>query len=112
MASGEPLSDKDRAVWLNRLSNLIQKATGTTIIACSALKEKYREILSGAKFVFLDGSRDLIESRLKARENHYMPPSLLDSQFAALEAPKDAFRLEISDSPEELATRLKKHFNL
>ena len=41
-----------------------------------------------------------------------MPPSLLDSQFAALEAPKDAFRLEISDSPEELATRLKKHFNL
>ena len=112
MASGEPLSDKDRAVWLNRLSSLIKKATGTTIIACSALKEKYREILSGAKFVFLDGSRDLIESRLKARENHYMPPSLLDSQFAALEAPKDAFRLEISDSPEELATRLKKHFNL
>jgi gluconokinase len=112
MASGEPLTDKDRAVWLTRLSDLIQNANGTTIIACSALKVKYREILSGAEFVFLDGSRDLIESRLKARENHYMPPSLLDSQFAALEAPKDAFRLEISDSPEELATRLKEHFNL
>ena len=81
--------------------------TGLGIIACSALKQTYRDLLGGAgdpwvRFVHLSGSRDLIEGRMRAREGHFMPVSLLDSQFATLESPADAITLDIASPPEAL----------
>jgi gluconokinase len=76
------------------------------IIACSALKESYRDTLGRGepwvRFVHLSGSRNLIENRMRAREGHFMPVSLLDSQFATLESPADAITLDISRPPEAL----------
>lgn len=115
MASGSPLNDDDRQGWLETLASLIQKEEakeGPMVIACSALKASYRETLKGADFVFLNGSRELIESRLNAREVHYMPPSLLDSQFADLEAPADATSVEIDRSPEEIVREIRKRMSL
>lgn len=110
MTSGTPLTDEDRQGWLASLAALIADAENLTIIACSALKESYREILAGADFVFLKGDRSLIEERLKARENHYMPPSLLDSQFADLEIPQGLLTLDVSASPSELVKQIRAHF--
>ena len=110
MASGTPLADEDRQSWLESLAQLITEKEGLVVIACSALKEQYRKILAGADFVFLKGDRSLIEARLEARENHYMPPSLLDSQFADLEVPKDALALDVSHPPEELISQIREHF--
>lgn len=112
MASGSPLDDEDREGWLESLAQLIAREDGLIVIACSALKDRYREVLSGADFVFLKGDRALIEARLRARADHYMPPSLLDSQFADLEVPADALTLEVEQSPEELVALLRNHFNL
>ncbi|MDB4408824.1 gluconokinase [Akkermansiaceae bacterium] len=112
MASGSPLNDDDRQGWLETLASLIQEEKGFIVIACSALKASYRETLKGADFVFLNGSRELIESRLNAREDHYMPPSLLDSQFADLEAPADAMSVEIDQSPEEIVREIRKRMSL
>jgi gluconokinase len=85
MRAGVPLTDEDRWPWLDRVAAVL--ATG-----CSALRRAYRDRLrAGAggsvQFIHLTGSRDLIAGRMAARTGHYMPPSLLDSQFAALEAP-------------------------
>lgn len=112
MASGSPLNDEDRRGWLETLASLIQREEGFIIIACSALKASYRETLQGADFVFLNGSRELIESRLNTREDHYMPPSLLDSQFADLESPADAMSVEIDRSPEEIVREIRKRMSL
>ncbi|MDA7901093.1 gluconokinase [bacterium] len=112
MASGTPLTDKDRQSWLESLARLITEKEGLLVIACSALKEQYRKILVGADFVFLKGDRSLIEARLKARENHYMPPSLLDSQFADLEAPQHALALDVSHSPEELVGQIRSQLSI
>lgn len=91
MRSGVPLDDVDRAPWLERLGDLLAGTKEPTVLACSALKARYREALASrcpqALFVHLTGSRDLIGARLSARTDHYMPASLLDSQMAALEAP-------------------------
>lgn len=95
MRAGKPLDDADRWPWLDRLGSAIGKAvreTGLAVAACSALKRSYRERLQKAAgvpllFVMLDGDRDEIALRLAARENHFMPQSLLDSQFAVLERP-------------------------
>lgn len=94
MRAGEPLTDTDRWPWLNTIADEIghQIAAGQPIvIACSALKRRYREILIGGRadvrIVYLKGSLALIARRLKARKGHFMPPDLLDSQFAALEEP-------------------------
>jgi gluconokinase len=92
MASGQPLTDEDRWPWLDTVASWIFEhiLAGTPgIITCSALKKKYRDVLrqKNVTFVHLTGSKDQIERRLTARLNHYMPPSLLDSQIAALEPP-------------------------
>ena len=84
MTNGTSLTDEDRQEWLATLAQLIADAEGLIVIACSALKERYREILGEADFVFLKGEPALIKERLRTRENHYMPSSLLDSQFADL----------------------------
>ena len=94
MASGIPLTDDDRAGWLRSLAIRIREANDAgkgLVLTCSALKRTYRDILrAGApelRFVFLNGSRELIAERLAARRGHFMPPSLLESQIATLEAP-------------------------
>lgn len=108
MHAGLPLNDDDRAPWLATLNQLLLgwECEGKGgILACSALKEKYRNLLmaglpeGAVRFVFLDGSRDLIAARLQSRHHEFMSPTLLNSQFATLETPKDALRISI-DQPE------------
>ncbi|WAJ29946.1 gluconokinase [Antarcticirhabdus aurantiaca] len=94
MARGEPLSDADRHPWLDRVGAALRAGSGSTVIGCSALKRSYRDRIRAAAggpvvFVHLDGSRELIGARMAARTGHFMPTSLLDSQFAALERPTD-----------------------
>jgi gluconokinase len=94
MASGRPLSDADRAPWLARLGQLAGEldAAGTSaVVACSALKQSYRERLlggcAGARLVYLRASRALLARRLQERAHHFFPAELLDSQLAALQEP-------------------------
>jgi gluconokinase len=94
MGAGIPLTDADRAPWLERLSALLrgEVAAGRhPVLACSALRQSYRDTLlaglPGIRIVYLRGDRELIASRMRNRPGHFMPPALLDSQFAALEEP-------------------------
>ena len=94
MHSGEPLTDEDRWPWLKAIASWIDdtlEAGGHGIVACSALKRAYRDILVGrhrdVRIVFLKGDKELVGRRIAARNGHFMPPSLLDSQFVALEEP-------------------------
>ena len=95
MRAGEPLDDADRWPWLDQLGAALGKGVadaGIAVAACSALKRRYRERLEQAAgvpllFALLDGDREEIAARLAARKDHYMPASLIDSQFAALERP-------------------------
>ena len=113
MRAGAPLNDSDRWPWLDRLNELLlgQQARGqSAILGCSALKQAYRERLARGldrpRWVHLQGSFELILSRLQARTGHYMPATLLQSQFATLEAPTDAFTLDIAAAPEVLARQV------
>ena len=94
MKSGEPLDDDDRAPWLARLSELMRDASDGAVLACSALKEDYRRRLSAdggdLTFVHLEISPAEARRRLEARRDHYMPASLVESQFATLEKPTNA----------------------
>ena len=90
MSRGEPLTDDDRWPWLAKVGQTL--APAPLIIGCSALKRCYRDLITAeahapVTFIHLSGSRDLIASRMNARKGHFMPPALLDSQFAALEPP-------------------------
>lgn len=92
MARGEALSDDDRWPWLENFAGTMAQQMGGVVGACSALTRSYRECITKAAgesvlFIYLDGSRQLIRQRLAARENHFMPDSLLDSQLATLEPP-------------------------
>jgi len=94
MAGGTPLTDEDRKPWLAAIAAWIDdlRATGEHgIVTCSALKRAYRQVIVGDRpdvaLVYLKGSRELIGRRMAARQHHFMPPALLDSQFAALEEP-------------------------
>lgn len=113
MRRGIPLTDEDRVQWLRALRQIIARSLNRgafTVIACSALKAAYREVLDGGdarvQFVHLTGPRALIEARLKARKNHFMPPTLLDSQLAVLEPPADALTFSCEKSPEAIVTAL------
>jgi len=95
MHHGEPLNDEDRWPWLNAIAAWIdatRRAGGHGVVACSALKRGYRDILIGdrrdVRLVFLKGDLDLIARRIAARADHFMPSTLLESQFAALEEPQ------------------------
>jgi carbohydrate kinase (thermoresistant glucokinase family) len=112
MSAGIPLDDQDRFGWLEKLASLIREADGLTIIACSALKERYREMLAGAELVFLDGSPELIRERLENRSDHFMPPNLLRSQFEDLERPAGALTLDVALSPPELVRQIIEAFGL
>lgn len=94
MAGGTPLTDEDRKPWLAAIAAWIDelRAAGKNgIVTCSALKKAYREVIVGKRpdvaLVYLKGSRELIGQRMAQRQHHFMPPALLDSQFATLEEP-------------------------
>lgn len=103
MASGIPLTDDDRAPWLAKLHDLISTCLRDNrpgVLACSALKERYRQILlannDAARIVYLKGSFELIQARMVARAGHYMKPAMLKSQFDALEEPSNALVIDIA----------------
>ena len=109
MSQGIPLNDEDRAGWLTALADLIRSSLQkgeSGVLACSALKQRYRDQLrvddKQVKFVYLKGSYELIKARMLARPGHYMKPGMLDSQFAALEEPLDAITVSIENSPQEV----------
>jgi gluconokinase len=94
MSAGQPLTDEDRWPWLQAIADEIDrvcKAGEHAVIACSALKRAYRDILvhgrSDVRIIYLKGTQELIASRLTLRKGHFMPPGLLASQFKALELP-------------------------
>ena len=96
MSAGQPLTDEDRWPWLQAIADEIDRLSASgarAVIACSALKRAYREILvhgrDDIRIVFLDGTQDLISGRLAARKGHFMPPGLLASQFRTLERPRE-----------------------
>lgn len=121
MAAGHPLTDEDRAPWLQKLNGVLQgwAAAGKHgILACSALKAGYRQTLAAdieadkIAFVWLDGSKELITQRLQARQNHYMHADLLESQFATLEVPADAVRVVNDRTPDEVADEIVRKLGL
>jgi len=107
MHHGEPLNDADRLPWLQAIAEWIdatRRSGRHGVVACSALKRAYRDILIGqrkdVRLVFLQGDRDLIAQRIAARADHFMPPALLDSQFTALEPPgPDEHPIVVSIAP-------------
>jgi gluconokinase len=112
MASGIPLTDGDRAGWLRLLGARLREArdAGTGLVmSCSALKRAYRDLLRAEggelRFVFLNGDQGLIATRLAGRHGHYMPVTLLASQFRTLEQPgadENVWVCDINDSPEDI----------
>lgn len=116
MSRGIALTDADRLGWLRALAARIREAkdVGTGLVmTCSALKRSYRDLLRAdapeLRFVFLEGPRALIAERLAGRRGHFMPPSLLESQFATLEEPspdEHAWVCDIRQSPEDLLAAL------
>lgn len=107
MKSGQPLTDADRLPWLQQLNDLLKvKESDGIVLACSALKESYRTILSEKlkkppTWVYLAGSKELITERMKSR-NHFMPPALLQSQLDTLEVPEVAIEVDVKQSPTEI----------
>jgi gluconokinase len=113
MKAGHPLTDEDRAPWLEKVAEWVDErldAGESGLITCSSLKRSYRNVINrrgaGVTFVYLHGSREIIAERLTARHGHFMPSSLLDSQFADLEEPsadEPAIRIDIGPPPSALA---------
>jgi gluconokinase len=111
MSDGQALTDDDRWPWLRSIAAWIreQAAKGGGVVSCSALKRTYRDLLrsatDGVWFLHLDGSRELIASRIGARSGHFMPPALLDSQFADLEplTPEEpGLVADVANSPDDI----------
>ena len=99
MAAGTPLTDADRKPWLELLNRKL-RGCENAVLACSALKESYRQALArglaDCRIVHLQGSLELIRARLAERKHRYMPASLLESQFATIEPPSHAIAIDIS----------------
>jgi gluconokinase len=122
MHSGVPLTDEDRRPWLNAIATWIDKARASgehAVIACSALKRSYRDVLIGNRgdvcLVFLKGDPMLIARRMAVRSGHFMPVSLLDSQFAALEEPgadEDPIVVSIEEHPRRIVETIIARLNL
>ena len=125
MSQGIPLQDEDRWPWLGEIRDWMTaqaQAGCSTVLTCSALKKSYRQLLSEAEgrvlFLHLDGGADLISQRMQGREGHFMPPTLLPSQLATLEALSQeeldagSLRLDISRSPQELVAAVVQALDL
>lgn len=114
MAAGLPLTDQDRAPWLIKVGQALLGGAGPVVIGCSALKRRYRDVIRAeaglpVMFLHLSGTRQVLLSRMAARTGHFMPPSLLDSQFAALEPPESdeaAVTVGIDQAPDSILAQL------
>ena len=118
MADGIPLDDSDRAPWLALLHELISsslKQNQPGVLACSALKERYRQQLmegnENIQLVYLKGSYELIWSRMSTRREHYMQPEMLQSQFDALEEPVNALTMDISGPVDDISSKVLEQVN-
>jgi gluconokinase len=120
MASGQALTDEDRAPWLKLLNRLLvkwDKEATSGILACSALKARYRETLEAGihpgqmNMVFLDCSREMLAERLRTRSHEFMNPALLESQLTTLEAPGHAFRVVNDRSPAEIVDMILEYID-
>ncbi|HZQ94138.1 MAG TPA: gluconokinase [Candidatus Sulfotelmatobacter sp.] len=115
---GVPLADADRAPWLDGLSQAITGWIATRrnfVLACSALKQAYREKLAAGpevRFVYLKGSAALIAQRLQARHGHFAGESILSSQVADLEEPRGAMVVDIRQTPSEIVDVIRKQLRL
>jgi carbohydrate kinase (thermoresistant glucokinase family) len=120
MRAGQALDDTDREPWLKRLNQLLKDAVANnhpTVLACSALKQVYRDTLTegiatASQFVHLSGSFELIEQRMNARHHQYMPSSLLQSQFALLEPPANAWVVDITKSSDIIVREIANNLML
>lgn len=119
MAQGIPLTESDREPWLRALDELITQlmtVDQSAVIACSALRQRYRDRLrngwSSVYFVFLKGGYDLIHQRLTQRQGHYMKADLLSSQFAALEEPADALVINVAETPDAIVQIIRQQLGL
>jgi len=122
MSAGQPLNDADRSLWIERVAEWAEArldAGENGIITCSALKRSYRDVIdrrgSGIVFVYLAGSEATIAPRVAARQAHFMPPGLLDSQFADLEEPaadEPHIRVDIGPPPNVIADRILRELGL
>ncbi len=117
MAQGKPLTDEMRWPWLTQLAVEVneERQHGFTVFACSSLRKSYRDHLRAAiqdlRVVYLDAQQDVIAKRLAQRSDHFMPVSLLHSQFATLEPPQDVFaRIDMHQPPELIADELGELF--
>jgi gluconokinase len=112
MHNGIPLTDADRWPWLNNIHSELQRlahAGKSVVLACSALKQSYRDLLSAAldlRVVYLRGSYDLMRQHIESRHGHFAGESILAGQFADLEEPHDALILDVSHSAEQLVTEV------
>tara|TARA_B100001175_G_scaffold270779_1_gene243156 strand:+ start:270 stop:770 length:501 start_codon:yes stop_codon:yes gene_type:complete len=110
MSSGIPLNDEDRYDWLVKIREEIIKRqkTQNLVVTCSALKEKYRSILNVKNYylVYLKINKETARKRINNRRDHFMPDSLVESQFSILEEPKKAITLDQSLKPDEMVNQL------
>ncbi len=113
MAAGTPLTDEDRAPWLAAIRarmDEVRATGGHAVFTCSALKEKYREVLLGGTddvaLVFLNADFDTIHARVSRRQGHFMKGEMVRSQFEALEPPRDALTLDVRLAPDEILARV------
>lgn len=119
MSAGQPLNDEDRAPWLAALRQRIEECLAcgeNAVVTCSALKERYREIIvvdpEKVKIVHLHGSPELLRSRIAGRKGHFMSASMLDSQLASLEPPANALKLDVVQTPPELVARIRREYGI
>ncbi|MCC6194862.1 MAG: gluconokinase [Burkholderiales bacterium] len=118
MAAGQPLDDGDRWPWLDRIADELRAILargGHAVLACSALKQAYRDRLQRAgdvRIVYLQGDQATIAARLSQRQHKYMPASLLPSQFAALEAPRDALVVDIREAVDAQVRFIRKAYSI
>jgi gluconokinase len=118
MARGVGLTDEDRVPWLQSIHDAMvqwQARGRNVILACSALKRSYRELLeinSNVKLVYLKGSPELLRGRLHSRIGHYANEQLLASQLADLEEPTDAITIDAAESPEEIVSEIRERLRL
>jgi len=114
MTRGIPLTDEDREPWLRGMRDAIDgwiKSGENAVLACSALKQRYRDQLSHlpeTRFVYLKGTPDLIYGRLSLRQHHFMKSEMLASQFTDLEEPADAIIVDVSGTPDEIVAEIKR----
>ncbi len=115
MENGIPLTDVDRKPWLTLLADNIKlwESSGGAVLACSALKQIYRDLLASTttdvvKFIYLKGDKSVLFSRLTERESHFMPDTLLDSQLQTLEPPADAITVSIEQSLDDMLSQILK----